>query len=202
MRESHLWAGSLGSVRMKAEQTIRSKPVSSTTPWHLHQLLPSGYTRLSSCPDFLRWWTLIQKHKPSNQFPPKLLLSWCFITASVTLKHPDIVNLVAMDMPEQVSGVWCSCGHVTEWNSQIMCTFCFTFLRICSNYLNSGYTSLSSHQWGGWWWFPLPHFLAIICCEFLALQTRCGVLLCLSVLFFQHQIPRKASPSSLWGKNT
>ena len=30
----------LGSVRKQAEQAMRSKPVSNTPPWHLHQLLP------------------------------------------------------------------------------------------------------------------------------------------------------------------
>ena len=34
----------LGSIR-KAEQAMGSKPVSSTLPWPLHQLLPPG-----SCP--------------------------------------------------------------------------------------------------------------------------------------------------------
>jgi hypothetical protein len=36
----------LGSVRKQAEQARGSKPVSSTPPWPLHQLLPSG-----SCPE-------------------------------------------------------------------------------------------------------------------------------------------------------
>jgi hypothetical protein len=34
-----------GSIRKQAEQAMRSKPVSSTLPWSLHQLLPPG-----SCP--------------------------------------------------------------------------------------------------------------------------------------------------------
>jgi hypothetical protein len=32
----------LGSIRKQAEQAMRSKPVSSTPPWPLHQLLPLG----------------------------------------------------------------------------------------------------------------------------------------------------------------
>jgi hypothetical protein len=41
----------LGSIRKQAEQAMRSKPVSSTPPWLLHQLLPPG-----SCPiEFLSW---------------------------------------------------------------------------------------------------------------------------------------------------
>ena len=35
----------LGSIRKQAEQARESKPVSSTPPWPLHQLLPP-----SSCP--------------------------------------------------------------------------------------------------------------------------------------------------------
>jgi hypothetical protein len=35
----------LGSIRKRAEQARGSKPVSSTSPWPLHQLLPP-----SSCP--------------------------------------------------------------------------------------------------------------------------------------------------------
>jgi hypothetical protein len=34
-----------GSIRKQSEQAIMSKPVSSTLPWPLHQLLPLG-----SCP--------------------------------------------------------------------------------------------------------------------------------------------------------
>jgi hypothetical protein len=32
----------LGSIRKQVEQAMRSKPVSSTPPWPLHQLLPLG----------------------------------------------------------------------------------------------------------------------------------------------------------------
>jgi hypothetical protein len=35
----------LGSTRKQAEQARGSKPITSTPPWLLHQLLPSG-----SCP--------------------------------------------------------------------------------------------------------------------------------------------------------
>jgi len=30
----------LGAIRKQAEEAMRSKPVSSTLPWPLHQLLP------------------------------------------------------------------------------------------------------------------------------------------------------------------
>jgi hypothetical protein len=33
----------LGSIRKQAEQARRSKPVSSTPPWSLHQLLPPSF---------------------------------------------------------------------------------------------------------------------------------------------------------------
>jgi hypothetical protein len=43
----------LGSIRKEAEQTMRSKPVSSTPPRPLHQLLPSAsHSVLSSGPGF------------------------------------------------------------------------------------------------------------------------------------------------------
>jgi len=32
----------LGSIRRQTKQAVRSKPVSSTLPWPLHQLLPPG----------------------------------------------------------------------------------------------------------------------------------------------------------------
>ena len=32
----------LGSIRKQAEQAMKSKPVSSTPSWPLHQLLPPG----------------------------------------------------------------------------------------------------------------------------------------------------------------
>ena len=32
----------LGSIRKQAKKAMRSKPVSSTPPWPLHQLLPPG----------------------------------------------------------------------------------------------------------------------------------------------------------------
>jgi hypothetical protein len=33
----------LGSIRKQAEQAMGSKPVSSTLPWRLHQLLPPDF---------------------------------------------------------------------------------------------------------------------------------------------------------------
>jgi hypothetical protein len=38
----------LGPVRKQGEQIMRNKPVSSTLPWPLHQLLPPGSCLLGS----------------------------------------------------------------------------------------------------------------------------------------------------------
>jgi len=43
----------LGSIRKQAEQEIGNKPVSSTPPWPLHQLLHQFLPYVSSSPDFL-----------------------------------------------------------------------------------------------------------------------------------------------------
>lgn len=42
----------LDAVRKQAEEAVRSKLVSSTTSWPLHELIPSG---LSSCLGFPPW---------------------------------------------------------------------------------------------------------------------------------------------------
>jgi hypothetical protein len=39
----------LGSIRQQAEQERGSKPVSSTPPWPLHQLLPPDLLEFQSC---------------------------------------------------------------------------------------------------------------------------------------------------------
>jgi hypothetical protein len=36
------WPGVLSSIRKQAEEAKGSKPVSSTSPWLLYQLLPPG----------------------------------------------------------------------------------------------------------------------------------------------------------------
>jgi hypothetical protein len=66
----------LGSIRNQAEQSTRSKPVSSNPPCSLHQLLPAGShpvqgSVLTSFCDGLRMW----RHKPNKPFPPQLALS-------------------------------------------------------------------------------------------------------------------------------
>jgi hypothetical protein len=49
--------------------------------------LASGFLPcLSSCPDFLNWWTAIREYKPNKSFPPQFVIwIWCFITATATL---------------------------------------------------------------------------------------------------------------------
>jgi hypothetical protein len=64
----------LGSIRKQAEQTRKSKPVSSTLPCPLHQLLPLGCA-FSSCPDFLWQCTVIWE---SKLFLPRFLLAIVF----------------------------------------------------------------------------------------------------------------------------
>jgi hypothetical protein len=46
----HPWAGILGAIRKQTEQATRSKPVSSTPPWPVHQLL----LQVSALCEFLR----------------------------------------------------------------------------------------------------------------------------------------------------
>ena len=60
----------LGSIRKKAEQAMRNKPAGRTSPWLLHQFLPC----LTSCPDFLQWWSMMQKHKLNKPFPSQAAL--------------------------------------------------------------------------------------------------------------------------------
>ena len=67
----------LGSVRKQAEQGMRSKPVCSTSPWFLHQLLP---LRTQPCwpfpSDGLWFWT----YKQNKPFPPPLTFClWSFM---------------------------------------------------------------------------------------------------------------------------
>jgi hypothetical protein len=81
----------LGSTRKQVEQARDSKPVSSTPPWHLHQLLSPG-----SCPDFLQCWTARWKCKPTKPFPPQLAFwSWCAITTiePLTKTHTNFLNV-------------------------------------------------------------------------------------------------------------
>jgi hypothetical protein len=66
----------LGSIRKQAVQARGSKPISNIPPWLLYQRLPY----VSSCPDFLRWWTAMWKCKLNKPFPPQLASwSWCFV---------------------------------------------------------------------------------------------------------------------------
>lgn len=44
----------LGTTRKQVEQGMRSKPVGSTPPWPLHQLLPPGSHQVC-CSDSSQW---------------------------------------------------------------------------------------------------------------------------------------------------
>jgi hypothetical protein len=70
----------LGSIRKQAEQTTRSKPVSSTLSCPLYQLLPSvlGLARVP----VLASLRICKLNKLSF---PSCFWSWCFVTAILTL---------------------------------------------------------------------------------------------------------------------
>ena len=77
-----------GSIRNQAQQAMRSKPVSSTPPWPLHQLLPPG-----SCPAWVSVLISLNNEQQygsmnwiNKHFPPQLAFwSWCFSTVIATL---------------------------------------------------------------------------------------------------------------------
>ena len=76
----------LGVVRNHSEQTVRSKPVSNTPPWPLHQLLPP-----SSCPVWvLPWlpsgWTVTGSI--IHTFLLKLVLAMVFYTIETLTNTP------------------------------------------------------------------------------------------------------------------
>ena len=71
----------LGSIRKQAAQIMKSKPVSSTPLWPLHELLLPA-SCWSSHSDILRWWTVLWKCKQNRAFSPQLTSwPWCFIAA-------------------------------------------------------------------------------------------------------------------------
>jgi hypothetical protein len=83
----------LGSIRKWAEQSMRSKPVSSTRPWPLHLLL---FQFLSWPPSVMnsKWYGPIRENKC---FPLWLVLwSWfhCSNWNPKTLKHPAIPGIL------------------------------------------------------------------------------------------------------------
>ena len=79
----------LGSRRKQAEQTMVSKPVSSTLPWLLHQLLlpPGSWSVKSSCPDFLWWWTMMWKYKLNKLFSLQVACSLGISSQQLLLRH-------------------------------------------------------------------------------------------------------------------
>jgi hypothetical protein len=64
----------LGSIRKQTEQAMGSKPVSSTPPWPLHQLLLQVPVLLEFLTSFADIHTTLQTCKPNKPFPPQLPL--------------------------------------------------------------------------------------------------------------------------------
>ena len=63
----------LGSIRKQSEQAMRRKSVSSTPSMTSASAPVSRFLPcLSSCPDFLWWWTVMWKCKPNKPFPLQL----------------------------------------------------------------------------------------------------------------------------------
>jgi hypothetical protein len=62
------------SVRKQAEQTMGNKPVSSSPPWSLHQLLPS-VSCLAGIPVLI-----YSGDKQPNKLLPPRLACWCFVS--------------------------------------------------------------------------------------------------------------------------
>ena len=79
------------SIRKQAEQAMKSKVVSNTRPWPLHQLWPLGsYPLCVPVLTSLNNGLLPGSVSQINPFLPRLLWSWCFITAVlVTLTRTD-----------------------------------------------------------------------------------------------------------------
>jgi len=61
----------LSSIRKQSRQTMVNTLVCSIPPWPLHWAPASRFLPcLSSCPDFLQWWTVIWRCKLHKPFPP------------------------------------------------------------------------------------------------------------------------------------
>lgn len=81
----------LDSIRKQAEPVTRSKSVSSTLPWTLHQPRPLGSAGFwSSCLGFSQWSITQDIVSQLNPFLPKLSWTQCFIPAIGTLTKTDV----------------------------------------------------------------------------------------------------------------
>ena len=62
----------------------------------LHGLCFSSWHQvpaLSSCPDFLLWWTVVRKCKPNKPFLPQIAFGLCFIIAKESERKPKLIHL-------------------------------------------------------------------------------------------------------------
>lgn len=67
------------------QQAIGNKAVSGTPPWPVRGAAPASGFRpsLSSCPDFLQYWTAMWTYKVNKPFPPQgAFWSWCLVGAT------------------------------------------------------------------------------------------------------------------------
>ena len=68
-----IWAGGPGFYK-KVGWTSLGEQASKQHPTMASAAAPASRSCLSSCPDFLLWWTVMWKHKQSTPFPPEFLL--------------------------------------------------------------------------------------------------------------------------------
>jgi hypothetical protein len=93
-----------------------NKPVSSTPPWPLYQLLPPG-----SCPAWVPVLTSFfdglwcRSTRWINPFLPKLLWSWCLITATVTLTRTEVGARSGALTDLTMVYIWEDCGRQKLW---------------------------------------------------------------------------------------
>lgn len=116
----HSWTG--GPLFYK-----KAGQVNSTTPWPLHQLLPPGF-----CPVWIPVLTSFSDKQQCgsvswiNPFFPRLLWSWGFITAIVTLTLGHVLVMSG----QEVSG-WAISGQCS--NLCMVC--CFAAVETCSSHI-------------------------------------------------------------------
>lgn len=121
----------LDSIRKQAKHTMRSKPVTSTTPWSLHQLLSPG-----SCPFWVLVLTSFSNEQQCrsvswiNPFFPRLFWPWCFMRAIVTLTVGHVVMLVTSG---QAASGWPIAGQNV---AIFVVVCCLAFVETCSSHID------------------------------------------------------------------
>ena len=144
-----------------------NKPVSSTPPWPLHQLLPPGH-----CP----FWVLVltsfndglqyENVRQINPFFLNLYWLWCFITAIEILTKTDVIHLG--------SGIgvctWSRTKISLPWEEQLHPLSHFWLCRFEYDLLVNADVNSSQHQ--QWFYFKVsgmraavPYHFNIINCE-------------------------------------